>query len=80
MFYDLAVRDVEIAIAAYTLARLTEARDRPTVEGDPGQPAMPGASAEYVRADESGESRHHHGRANSFHVNGEAAGIRLAEG
>jgi len=25
-FYDLAVRDVEIAIAAYTLARLTEAR------------------------------------------------------
>lgn len=28
MFYDLAVRDVEIAIAAYTLARFTEARDR----------------------------------------------------
>ena len=26
MFYDLAVRDVEIAIAAYALARLTEAR------------------------------------------------------
>lgn len=26
MFLDLAVRDVEIAIAAYTLARLTEAR------------------------------------------------------
>ncbi len=26
MFYDLAVRDVEIAIAAYTLARLSEAR------------------------------------------------------
>jgi uncharacterized membrane protein YphA (DoxX/SURF4 family) len=26
MFYDLAVRDVEIAIAAYTLARVTEAR------------------------------------------------------
>lgn len=25
-FYDIAVRDVEIAIAAYTLARLTEAR------------------------------------------------------
>lgn len=25
-FYDLAVRDVEIAIGAYTLARLTEAR------------------------------------------------------
>jgi uncharacterized membrane protein YphA (DoxX/SURF4 family) len=28
MFYDLAVRDVEIAIGAYTLARLTEARER----------------------------------------------------
>ena len=26
-FFDLAVRDVEIAIAAYTLARLTEARN-----------------------------------------------------
>jgi uncharacterized membrane protein YphA (DoxX/SURF4 family) len=26
MFYDLALRDVEIAIAAYTLARLSEAR------------------------------------------------------
>lgn len=26
MFYDLAVRDLEIALAAYTLARLTEAR------------------------------------------------------
>jgi uncharacterized membrane protein YphA (DoxX/SURF4 family) len=27
MFYDLAVRDVEIAIGAFTLARLTEVRD-----------------------------------------------------
>jgi len=27
MFYDLAVRDVEIAIGAYALARLSEARD-----------------------------------------------------
>jgi len=27
MFYDLAVRDLEIAIGAYTLARLTEARE-----------------------------------------------------
>jgi uncharacterized membrane protein YphA (DoxX/SURF4 family) len=26
MFFDVAVRDVEIALAAYTLARLTEAR------------------------------------------------------
>ena len=28
MFFDLAVRDVEIAIGAFTLARLTEARER----------------------------------------------------
>lgn len=28
LFLDLAVRDLEIAIAAYTLARLTEARER----------------------------------------------------
>ncbi len=27
MFYDLAIRDVEIAIGAFTLARLTEARE-----------------------------------------------------
>jgi len=27
MFYDLAVRDVEIAVAAFALARLTEARE-----------------------------------------------------
>ncbi len=27
MFYDLAVRDVEIAIAAFTLARLSEVRE-----------------------------------------------------
>ena len=27
MFYDLAVRDVEIAIGAYALARLSEVRD-----------------------------------------------------
>ena len=31
MFFDLAVRDIEIAIGAYTLARLTEAR-QPAVE------------------------------------------------
>ncbi len=27
MFFDLAVRDIEMAVAAYSLARLTEARD-----------------------------------------------------
>lgn len=30
MFFDLAVRDVEIAIAAYTLARFTEVRQAAT--------------------------------------------------
>lgn len=30
MFYDLAVRDVEIAIAAFTLARLSEVREPAT--------------------------------------------------
>lgn len=28
MFFDLAVRDAEIAIGAFTLAKLTEARER----------------------------------------------------
>lgn len=30
-YFDVAVRDVEMAIAAYTLARLTEAREAATV-------------------------------------------------
>ena len=30
MFFDLAVRDLEIAVAAYALARLTEAREAQT--------------------------------------------------
>lgn len=30
MFYDLAVRDVEIALGAYTLARLSETREATT--------------------------------------------------
>jgi len=38
MFYDLAVRDLEIAIAAYTLARLSEAREGAAVRtASPGQ-------------------------------------------
>ena len=40
MFFDLAVRDVEIAIGAYALARLTEVRSRrptPLVRGGPKQ-------------------------------------------
>lgn len=28
MFYDLAVRDIEISLAAFTLARITEERER----------------------------------------------------
>ena len=35
MFFDVAVRDLEMAIAAYTLARLTEARQSVT-ETQPG--------------------------------------------
>jgi uncharacterized membrane protein YphA (DoxX/SURF4 family) len=39
MFFDLAVRDLEIAIGAFTLARLTEARfaERQTEEFEPEQ-------------------------------------------
>lgn len=37
LFYDLAVRDVEIAIAAFTLARLSEVRAPHTVAGMPLQ-------------------------------------------
>lgn len=33
MFFDLAVRDVEIAIGAYALARLTELREEAAVPG-----------------------------------------------
>lgn len=36
MFFDLAVRDIEIAIAAFTLARLTEARERAEAGGRSG--------------------------------------------
>ena len=39
MFFDLAVRDVEIAVAAFALARLTEARE--------AQGAVPAGSAEF---------------------------------
>ena len=38
MFYDLAVRDVEIALGAYTLAKLSEARDS-APSGNPGHNA-----------------------------------------
>ncbi len=39
MFFDLAVRDVEIALAAYTLARLTEVRQTAgSRESTPGGP------------------------------------------
>jgi len=36
MFFDLAVRDIEIAIGAFTLARLTEARERAGAGGRSG--------------------------------------------
>jgi hypothetical protein len=37
MFFDLAVRDLEIGIGAYTLARLTEVREA-SVEGSRARP------------------------------------------
>ena len=37
MFFDLAVRDLEIAIGAYTLARLTEVREA-AVAASPARP------------------------------------------
>ncbi len=42
MFFDLAVRDVEIAIGAYTLARLTEVREAAGVRT--AAPPMPSAA------------------------------------
>ena len=33
MFYDLAVRDVEIALGAFALAQLTAVREQPVVKG-----------------------------------------------
>jgi hypothetical protein len=43
MFFDVAVRDAEIALAAYTLARLTEFRQAVAAsEGAPGQPLARG--------------------------------------
>jgi uncharacterized membrane protein YphA (DoxX/SURF4 family) len=42
MFFDLAVRDVEIAIGAYTLARLTEVREAAGVRA--AAPPMPSAA------------------------------------
>ncbi len=37
-FYDVAVRDLEMAVAAYALARLTEQRERVPA----GEAALPG--------------------------------------
>jgi uncharacterized membrane protein YphA (DoxX/SURF4 family) len=42
MFFDLAVRDVEIAIGAYTLARLTEVREAAGMRA--AAPPMPSAA------------------------------------
>jgi hypothetical protein len=51
LFFDLAVRDVEIALAAYTLARLTEARQAAGVQ-TPARPAagLVGRVAVFVAA------------------------------
>ncbi|HYV03480.1 MAG TPA: DoxX family membrane protein [Blastocatellia bacterium] len=42
MFFDLAVRDVEIAIGAFALARLTEARQRAASYADKSSRQMDG--------------------------------------
>ncbi|HZQ20766.1 MAG TPA: hypothetical protein VFA90_18905 [Terriglobales bacterium] len=42
MFYDLAMRDVEIAIAAFTLAQLTSVREQVPVSGSAGAVAKTG--------------------------------------
>ena len=42
MFYDLAMRDVEIAIAAFTLAQLTSVREQAKVSAPAGALAKPG--------------------------------------
>jgi hypothetical protein len=42
---DVAVREVEMGIAAYTLARLTEAREaavEPRTRDSKGKPVLPG--------------------------------------
>ncbi len=50
-FYDVAVRDMEIAVAAFALARLTEARERTGVrsgEWKPGSATLVGRAAALV--------------------------------
>lgn len=42
MFYDLAMRDFEIAISAFVLAQLTSARIKPIVEREPAQASVRG--------------------------------------
>ena len=44
MFFDLAVRDLEIAIGAYALARLTEVRERPPAASAARPPRAPARS------------------------------------
>jgi hypothetical protein len=48
MFYDLAVRDIEIAIAAYTLARLTESRAAARAAGQFAAPAAAGIAGRHA--------------------------------
>jgi uncharacterized membrane protein YphA (DoxX/SURF4 family) len=43
-FYDLAVRDVDIAIAAYVLANLTEVRDSVWSASNSEPPSIPGSA------------------------------------
>lgn len=42
MFYDLAMRDFEIAISAFVLAQLASARNKPIVDQEPAQASVHG--------------------------------------
>ena len=54
-FFDVAVRDVEMATAAYTLARLTEAHEGSLIAAEPAPPlAARAAQAERRAARASG--------------------------
>jgi hypothetical protein len=44
MFYDLAIRDIEMAVGAFTLARLTEARSIAEASGPQSETERPARS------------------------------------
>jgi hypothetical protein len=48
-FFDLAVRDVEIAIAAFVLARMTEVRQPSTINEYTHRPALTNQQSQSVK-------------------------------